>query len=69
MLEYSAKKKRTNPTAEYSTKYPATNSASASAKSKGGRLVSTNAEKKNRINCGYKYQQCQNTKLLWWVAI
>lgn len=40
MLLYSAKKKRTNPTAEYSTLYPETNSASASGKSKGCLFVS-----------------------------
>jgi len=30
--------------AEYSTKYPATNSASASGRSKGGLFVSANAD-------------------------
>ena len=40
IFEYSPKKKRANPMAEYSVKYPATNSASASGKSKGARFVS-----------------------------
>jgi hypothetical protein len=35
ILEYSAKKKRTNVVAAYSTLYPDTNSDSASGKSKG----------------------------------
>jgi len=40
MFEYSPKKNKANPMAEYSVKYPATNSASASGKSKGARFVS-----------------------------
>jgi hypothetical protein len=47
MFEYSAKKKTTNSIAEYSTLYPATNSASASGKSKGALFVSANIEIKN----------------------
>jgi hypothetical protein len=54
ILAYSAKKNKTNPTAEYSTLYPETNSDSASGKSKGILLVSANAEIKNRINDGKK---------------
>jgi hypothetical protein len=41
---FSPKKNWAKVIAEYSTKYPATNSASASGKSKGGLLVSANAE-------------------------
>ena len=52
MLLYSAKKKRANPIAEYSTLYPETNSASASGKSKGCRFVSANVEIKNKIKVG-----------------
>jgi hypothetical protein len=37
---------------EYSTLYPATNSASASGKSKGARFVSANIEMKNMIAHG-----------------
>ena len=42
---FSPKKNWANVIAEYSTKYPATNSASASGKSKGGLFVSANADK------------------------
>jgi hypothetical protein len=44
IFAYSPKKNRAKPIAEYSTLYPATNSASASGKSKGARLVSANIE-------------------------
>lgn len=47
ILEYSAKKIRTNPPLLYSTLNPETNSDSPSAKSKGVRLVSANKEVKN----------------------
>ena len=47
MFEYSPKKNKANPIAEYSVKYPATSSASASGKSKGARLVSARMETKN----------------------
>lgn len=40
MFEYSARKKRANPLAEYSTLYPETSSASASGRSNGWRFVS-----------------------------
>jgi hypothetical protein len=50
MFEYSPKKNKAKAIAEYSIKYPATSSASASAKSKGARLVSASAEKKNKRN-------------------
>lgn len=52
ILEYSAKKKKANPIAEYSTLYPATNSASASGKSKGILLVSAKIDIKNIIANG-----------------
>jgi hypothetical protein len=44
MFMFSPKKNCAKVIAEYSTKYPATSSASASGKSKGGRFVSANAE-------------------------
>ena len=46
MLAYSPKKNRAKVMAEYSVWYPATNSASASGRSKGARLVSARAEMK-----------------------
>lgn len=52
MLEYSPKKKKAKPIAEYSTLYPATSSASASGKSKGILLVSAKIEIKNIIAKG-----------------
>jgi len=52
ILLYSAKKKRANPIAEYSTLYPETSSASASGKSKGCRLVSANVVIKNKTKIG-----------------
>ena len=52
ILEYSPKKKKANPMAEYSTLYPATSSASASGKSKGILLVSAKIEIKNIIAKG-----------------
>jgi hypothetical protein len=52
IFAYSAKKNSTNPTAEYSTLYPDTNSDSASGKSKGILFVSARAEIKNNINEG-----------------
>ena len=54
MLAYSPIKKRAKPALEYSTKYPATSSASASGKSKGGRLVSAKEEIKNINKRGKK---------------
>jgi hypothetical protein len=66
ILALSPKKNKANPIAEYSTKYPATNSASASGKSKGCLFVSASAETKNIINKGNKGIQnqidlCANT--------
>ena len=52
MLLYSARKKSAKLIAEYSTLYPETNSASASGKSKGCRLVSASAAIQNIIKTG-----------------
>ena len=52
ILLYSAKKNNANPLAEYSTLYPETNSASASGKSNGCRLVSAKVLIKKIINTG-----------------
>ena len=50
--QYSPKKKNTKIIAECSVKNPATNSDSASWRSKGVLLVSANIEIKNKINTG-----------------
>lgn len=52
ILAYSAKKNKAKVIAEYSTLYPETNSASASGKSKGCRLVSASIDTQNTINMG-----------------
>jgi len=52
MLLYSPKKNIAKIIEEYSTLYPATNSASASGKSNGALLVSANIEMKKRIAQG-----------------
>ena len=52
IFEYSPRKKRANPMAEYSVKYPATNSASASGKSKGARFVSAKIHTNQTITAG-----------------
>ena len=54
ILEYSPKKKEANIKDEYSTLYPATNSASASGKSNGIRFVSAKIEIKKIIARGNK---------------
>jgi len=54
ILLYSPKKNIAKIIEEYSTLYPATNSASASGKSKGARLVSANIEMKKIIAHGNK---------------
>jgi hypothetical protein len=54
ILAYSAKKKNTKITAACSVINPLTNSDSASAKSKGARLVSAIEPIKNIINTGNK---------------
>jgi len=63
ILLYSAKKNNANVMAEYSTLKPATNSASASGKSKGALLVSANNEIKNTIHVGNKGKQNHVLKL------
>jgi Holliday junction resolvase RusA-like endonuclease len=57
IFAYSPKKKRAKPIDEYSTLNPATNSASASGKSKGARFVSAKQEIKNKIKIGNKGRQ------------
>jgi len=57
ILLYSAKKNNAKVIAEYSTLKPATNSASASGKSNGARLVSANNEIKKTIQVGNKGKQ------------
>jgi len=52
ILPYSAKKKKTKTTAACSVINPLTNSDSASAKSKGARLVSATEPIKNITNTG-----------------
>lgn len=52
IFPYSAKKKRANAIAEYSTLYPATSSASASGKSNGVLFVSAREIIKNNIQNG-----------------
>src|SRR5579871_1529556 len=49
---YSPRKKSRNGAEEYSTKKPATNSDSASRRSKGGRCVSAREETKKMISMG-----------------
>lgn len=57
MFAYSPKKNNANPKDEYSTLYPATNSASASGKSNGARLVSAKIQIINKIQNGNKVIQ------------
>lgn len=52
ILLYSARKKRANPLAEYSTLYPETSSASASGRSNGCRFVSARVVIKKIIKMG-----------------
>jgi len=59
MFPYSPRKNIANIIEEYSTLYPATNSASASGKSKGERFVSANMEIKNIIDNGNKGKRYQ----------
>lgn len=59
MLLYSPKKNMAKIIDEYSVLYPATNSASASVKSKGVRLVSANIEIKKIIAQGNRGQKNQ----------
>src|SRR4029077_17809166 len=55
-LTYSAKKKSKNGVDEYSTKKPATSSASASTRSNGGRFVSASADTKKMGNIGNRME-------------
>jgi hypothetical protein len=59
MLAYSARKNIANVVAEYSTLKPATNSASASGRSNGVRLVSANPEITKRLKRGKNGKQNQ----------
>src|SRR5690242_4946678 len=52
MFIYSARKNIRNGVEEYSTKKPATNSLSASSRSKGGRWVSASDETKKITSMG-----------------
>src|SRR4029079_16314896 len=63
-LTYSPRKKSRNGVEEYSTKKPATSSASASTRSNGGRLVSASADTKKTTNIGSsgRHEQADNTK-------
>src|SRR5271154_2180534 len=63
ILEYSAKKKKTNITAACSVMNPLTSSDSASAKSKGALFVSATDPIKNIINIGNK--GTMNQTILW----
>ena len=54
ILQYSARKKKTKIIPLCSVKNPATNSLSASGRSKGVRFVSASAEIKNIMNKGSK---------------
>src|ERR1700760_958313 len=54
---YSPRKKSRNGAEEYSTKKPATNSDSASRRSKGGRWVSASEETKKMISMGNRMEK------------
>src|SRR3546814_10362059 len=62
MLAYSPRKKSAKAIAEYSEKYPATSSDSASGRSKGARLVSASAEMKKITNIGRSGSQYQENR-------
>src|SRR3954468_5050812 len=64
MATYSPRKNSRNGVDEYSTMWPATNSDSASTRSKGGRFVSASAEMKKMMNIGNSDSQCQSRKVL-----
>ena len=68
MLLYSARKNKAKVIAEYSTLNPATNSASASGKSNGARLVSAKSEIKNTTHVGNKGKQ-NHVPILCWFTI
>ena len=61
ILPYSAKKNIANNIEEYSTLYPATNSASASGRSNGDLFVSAKETIKNKIHNGNKGKKNQTS--------
>lgn len=63
ILQYSARKKNTKIIPECSVKKPATNSDSASGKSKGVRFVSASTDMKKIMNKGSK--GIRNHTLCW----
>src|SRR3954464_6963811 len=66
MFIYSARKNIRNGVEEYSTKKPATNSDSASNRSKGGRWVSAREETKKITSMGKSSEkafQCRKAKM------
>lgn len=65
MLVYSPKKNKANEILECSVKKPATNSDSASGRSKGGLLVSANAAIINNIAIG---NNAKNKPIGCWAA-
>ena len=73
MLAYSAMKKTPKPMPAYSVNAPATSSLSASAMSKGARLVSASMQMKKMTNVTgmsgltqtLKTFQCQNQPACW----
>jgi hypothetical protein len=67
ILLYSPKKNIAKMIEEYSTLYPATNSASASGRSKGARFVSANMETKKTAAHGNK--GAANHTVRFWARI
>src|SRR4051812_27140863 len=67
ILLYSPRKNMANIMEEYSTLYPATNSASASGRSKGARFVSANIETKKIAAQGNR--GAANQTVLFWANI
>jgi hypothetical protein len=67
ILLYSPKKNMAKIIEEYSTLYPATNSASASGRSNGARLVSANIETKKMAAQGSK--GAANQTVRFWAKI
>lgn len=69
MFAYSPRKNKAKPIDEYSTWYPATNSLSASGKSKGCLLVSAKRETKNIISIGNNSRSIYHGKLCFMLTI
>jgi hypothetical protein len=69
IFAYSPKKNAANIIAEYSTLYPATNSASASGKSNGARFVSAKIEIKKIIEIGNKGKINQIVSFCIWIIV